>query len=210
MKSPFSGMVTCLLLGALLAATQASAQEHTATGGGHAMHGAVAAMDSGPGAGKKGCKHHGKGARGDGQHGGMKGHHGSCAKHGKRGGGATDGHRLYGAHWKQGLTVEQQSELDRLHLELARIKAPLTAGIKALKVRLAVLATSDSAGANEIDGPLMDLLLAEQELMRAKNNYIAAQRKVLTPEQRVSFDMEVIHKAMHGGKDDHKGGHGRH
>jgi hypothetical protein len=194
MNSRQSGIARCLLLGVLLAGGQAIAQEQASAGGHQAMH-HVPQMDAGT-PGKKGCKHHGKGAHAGKQHRAGKGHPGT-------GKGAK---RLYGEHWKHSLTAEQKAELDRLHLEYARTKAPLKAGVKAMKVRLAVLATSGSATQDDMNGPIMDLLLAKQEMVRAKYNYIAAQRNVLNPEQRVSFDMEVIHKAMHGSK----GGHGKH
>jgi hypothetical protein len=195
-----------LLLGMLLAGGQVLAQDQASAGGHQAMH-PVPQMDAGT-PGKKGCKHHGKGAHAGKQHRAGKGHHGGCDKHGKAGhpGTGKGAKRLYGEHWKHSLTAEQKAELDRLHLEYARTKAPLKAGIKAMKVRLAVLATSGSATQDDMNGPIMDLLLAKQEMVRAKYNYIAAQRNVLNPEQRVSFDMEVIHKAMHGSK----GGHGKH
>jgi hypothetical protein len=198
-----SGIATCLLLGVLLAGGQAIAQEQASAGGHQAMH-HVPQMDAGT-PGKKGCKHHGKGEHAGKQHRAGKAQHGGCDKHGKAGhpGTAKGEQRLYGEHWKHSLTAEQKAELDRLHLEYARTKAPLKAGVKAMKVRLAVLATSGSATQDDMNGPIMDLLLAKQEMMRAKYNYIAAQRNVLTPEQRVSFDMEVIHKAMHGSKDSH-------
>lgn len=193
-------------------------------GGHHGMHG-VAQLDAGA-SGKSGCKHgggkdgggkhgmkHGKGhgqGHGMGGHGGKK-HHGGCKKHGAMAHGDKAGKHMYGPDWRQSLTGEQKAELDRLHLQYARTKAPLKAGVKAMEVRLAVLATSDNPNMEQMEGPMMDLLLAKQEMMRAKFNYIAAQRKVLTPQQRVSFDMDVIHKTMHG--DVHKkskGGHGKH
>lgn len=51
--------------------------------------------------------------------------------------------------------------------------------------------------------------MAKRQMLQAKYSYIAAQRKVLTPEQRVSFDMEVIHKAD-AGKAKGKHGGGKH
>ena len=201
-----SGIATGLLLGMLLAGGHVPAQEQTAAGGHHGMH-HVPQMDAGS-PGKMGCKHHGKGEHSGKQHGAGKGQHGGCDKHGKAGysGTGKGAPRLYGEHWKHSLTDEQKAELDRLHLEYARTKAPLKAGIKAIQVRLAVMATSGNATPEEMNGPIMDLLLAKQEMMRAKYSYIAARRNVLNPEQRVSFDMEVIHEAMHGKKD----GHGKH
>ena len=206
MRSKHSGTATLLLLGMLIAVGQVLAQGQTAAGGHQAMH-HVPQMDAGT-PGKTGCKHHGKGEQAGKQHRAGKGQHGGCDKHGKSGHSRTGkgGQHLFAEHWKHSLTDEQKAELDRLHLEYARTKAPLKAGIKAMQVRLAVMATSGNTTPEEMNGPVMDLLLAKQEMMRAKYSYIAAQRNVLNPEQRVSFDMEVIHEAMHGKKD----GHGKH
>ena len=206
MRRKRSGIATGLLLGMLLASGQVLAQEQASAGGHRGMH-HVPQMDAGS-PGKKGYGHHGMGEHAGMQHRARKGQHGGCDKHGKSGHAKAGkgGQHLYGAHWKHSLTAEQKAELDRLHLEYARTKAPLKAGIEAMKARLAVLATSGSATQDDMNGPIMDLLLAKQEMMRAQYNYIAAQRNVLNPEQRVSFDMEVIHKAMHGSK----GGHGKH
>ncbi len=203
MVSRLFGVAAFIFLSTLLA-TGAAMAEGKESEGGHAMHG-VSQLDAG--AGKKGCKH-GKGKQG--MHEGKKGH-GGCKKHGAKSGASASDKHLYGANWKQSLTNDQKAELDRLHLQYARIKAPLKAGIKALEVQLAVLATSGDSNPKAIDGPLMDLVLAKQEMLRAKYKYISAQRQMLTPQQQVSFDMEVIHKAMHGKKDkEKKGGHGKH
>jgi hypothetical protein len=77
----------------------------------------------------------------------------------------------------------------------------LKAGIKSLKVQLAVLAITDDVQPEIVEEQINSLLMAERQLIQAKYNYIAAQRRALTPNQRVSFDMEVLHKA---------GGHSKH
>jgi len=131
-----------------------------------------------------------------------------CGKHGRGPGCRHRGHgkrHLLGEHWKNSLTAEQKLELDKLHLAFAKQKAPLKAGMKALKVQLAVLSTADQFAPEALEAKINELVMAKREMLRAKASYIAAQRQVLTPEQRVSFDMGTVHKAMHGKK-----GHGHH
>lgn len=172
------------------------AEQH---GGGHAMHESGKGMHGGHGGGK-----HGGGMHGGGKHGGCKG--GACKhKGGMHGGSKHGGPRLYGEDWRESLTDEQKAQLDRLHLTYARTKAPSKARMKALKVELSTLATAAEPSQKAIDAKIDELLQVKREAMRAKYAYIAGQRKVLTPEQQVSFDMHVIHKAMHGKKK--KGGH---
>jgi len=146
-----------------------------------------------------GGAHHGMGMHGKGAHGG--GHHG------RKG--------LLGPHWKSTLTEEQRAKLDTLHLAYVKTKAPLKAKMKLLKVELGLLATADSADTKAIDKKIGELLEVKRAKMGAKYKYVVAKRAVLTPEQRVSFDMEVIESAMHDrkakGKEKGKGkGHGGH
>lgn len=170
-------------------------------------------VGTGPGMGMSGgmgqpqgadCTMHG-GMHGKGKHRqGMKG--GGHAKHGKHHGqqGRTRfGQHLFGGHWSQSLSNQQKAQLDQLHINHTRIKAPLKARIKALKVDLAVLATAPEPDKTVIDAKIEEMLKLKGQLLGAEYGYIAAQRQVLTPMQQVSFDMEKIHGAMHG-----KGGKG--
>jgi len=157
---------------------------------------------------------HGKGHDGGGKYGGQgkgygkdhAGHHGKGhAGHHAKGHG---GHHLFGDHWKKTLSAEQKVQLDWLHLEFAKKKHTLRSGIQALKVQLAAMAIADQPQAEAVEAQINELLMAKKQLMQAKYHYIAAQRKVLTQEQRVSFDMDVIHKADAGkAKGHHGGGH---
>lgn len=158
-------------------------------GGGHEMHGTGKGMHGGEGAGKHGGGMHGGGKHGGGMRGG-----------GMHGGGKHGGSHLYGDDWRETLTDEQKDQLDRLHVAYAKTKAPRKARMKALKVELTSLATAAQPDTQTIDAKIEELLQIKRAAMRAKYAYIADQRKLLTPEQQVSFDMQMIHKAMHGKK----------
>jgi hypothetical protein len=165
------------------------------------MHGAMQKHGAHQGGMHKG--RHGKG-HGGGQHGGHgKGHGGQ--RHGK----GHDKQHLFGEHWKKTLSAEQKTQLDRLHVEYAKKKHALQSGIRAGKVQLTVMALADQPQPQAIDAQINDLLFGEKQLMQAKYGYIAAQRKILTPEQQVSFDMEMVHKADTGKTKGHHGG-GKH
>ena len=176
-------------LAALLLCGYPIAQAENATGGHQGMHG--------------GMQHRSmhRGGMQGGMHGAGK-HQAGAGMHGKKGGAGHHGrHHLFGDDWRKTLTEEQKVQLDQLHLEFAKNKHVLKAGIKSLKVQLAVLAISDDAQTEVIEAQINNLLMAKRQLIQAKYNYISAQRRVLTPDQRVSFDMEVLHKA---------GGHSKH
>lgn len=191
-----------LSLGTFLAAGLPSAHAENTTGQ-KGMHGAMqkhGAHRSGPHMAQHGKSHSG---------GCKQGGHGK--RHGKGHGGhkgkSPGSHHLFGDHWKTTLTGEQKVQLDQLHLEYAKKKHTLKSGIHALEVQLAVLAVTDQPQQEAVDAQINNLLTAKRQLIQAKHDYLAAQRKVLTPEQRVSFDMEVIHKADPGtAKGKHGGG----
>ena len=151
------------------------------------------------------CPHH-KGHGGKHGQGAMKGCHG--AGHGKahgrkHGHGGHHGKTLYGPHWKTTLSPEQAKELDRLRVEYAKRKAPLKAKAQAVKLHLSVLATADEPDTAAINARIDDLLKLKRQMMEHKYGYVAAKRRVLTPEQRVSFDMDVLKRSKHKGMGRH-------
>jgi Spy/CpxP family protein refolding chaperone len=162
-------------------------------GGGYGMYGEGQGMH-----GEYGGGMHGDGMYGSGHHGGMHGggNHSGC----KRGGSP-----LYGDDWRATLTDEQMSQLDRLHVAYAKTKAPRKARMQALKVELTVLATAAAPDKEAINAKVDELLEIKRQALRARYAYIAAQQQVLTPDQQVSFDMQMIRKAMHGKRA--RGGH---
>ncbi|MCP4040362.1 MAG: periplasmic heavy metal sensor [Gammaproteobacteria bacterium] len=117
------------------------------------------------------------------------GHHGP-KKH-------PDRKKLLGPHWNSTLLDEQRIEMDGLSVEHVKGQLPLKAKARVLKVELAVLATSDAPDTEAIGLKLDELLTLKRQLMLQKYASIAAKRKVLSPQQRASFDMEVMKSAMH-------------
>lgn len=178
----------------------------TLTGGVVFVQEADAAPGAGMGGGMQGGGMQGKGMQGKGMHGG--GHRKHGAGGGKHGHGSCGKH-LYGGCWKKTLSPEQKARLDQLHVNFAKTKAPLKARIKVLKLDLTILAIAPQPEKAVIDAKIAELLRLKGQMMGAKYGYVAAQRQVLTPQQQVAFDMEQIHRAMHGKQK--KGGHkGRH
>ena len=91
-------------------------------------------------------------------------------------------------------------KLDRLRVEYAKLKAPLKAKAKAIKLELAVLATADTPDAKAIDGRIEALMKLKREMKEHKYRHIAAKRQMLTDEQRPSFDMDVLKRAKQKGR----------
>jgi len=183
----FFVILAALTAGGALLATPATAEE----GYGQGMRGG----------GMHGAGHPGLGMHAKGAHGGT--YHGSGGHHGRKG--------LLGPHWRSTLSEEQRAKLDAIHLAYVKAKAPLKAKAKLLKVELGLLATADSADTKAIDKKIGELLGVKRAKMRAKYDYVVATRAVLTSEQRVSYDMEVMKSAMQDRKGKGKGkGHGGH
>ena len=125
---------------------------------------------------------------------------------GMHGGGMQGGKGMSGMCWKETLTDEQRAKLAKVKLDYMKAKAPIKAKMKAVKVDLAILVTTDKPDMNAINNKIDELTKLKNDKMKEKYKYIAAKRKVLTAEQQVLFDTRVIKKAMHGkGK-----GKGRH
>ena len=191
-RNGIPGLCTALCVAAILAGAATTAQ---ADREGPGRQGPPEAMERHGG-------HGGGGMHGGGMHGGERGK-GGGGRHGEGHGKGHDGTHLFTPNWRTTLTPEQTSELDRLHVELAKTKAPLLAQIQALKVRLAVLVTADQPDQGAVDALVEELLQAKRAVMSAKYKYIVAQRAVLTASQRVTFDMEVLHRAIEGKRERH-------
>ncbi len=150
-----------------------------ATLGALAMPGSVVADSHHPGAGR----HHGMSKGGH----GMQGHH--------RHHGAHHGSHLFGPSWKQTLTEDQIRTINRLHADLAKIKAPLKARMRLAKTELAVLTTKDEPDTGAIDKKIREILDLKGRILREHSDHVIQMRTMLTPGQRASFDMHVIRKA---------------
>jgi Spy/CpxP family protein refolding chaperone len=134
------------------------------------------------------------------EHRGQVGHQG-YGKHPCHGAGHGEGmSRLFGPDWRTTLSPEQQAALDRLHVAYAKAKMPLKAQAEVLKVELAALALEDQPDTEAIKAKIDELLALKRTMTINKYEYVAAKRKVLTSEQRVSFDMDAIKRSKHGRK----------
>jgi Spy/CpxP family protein refolding chaperone len=115
--------------------------------------------------------------------------------------------------WKESLSKVQKDKLRKMKVDFMKVKYPLKAKMKTIKLELAVLATADTPDQNSINAKIDELLALKKEMMQAKYAHKIAVRKELTPEQRVLFDKHMLKKAKKGkckGKRGHYGHHGSH
>ena len=107
--------------------------------------------------------------------------------------------------WRASLTEEQSTKYAQLKLAFKQKVLPLKAKIKQAKIDLALLVGTDNPNQNAIDKKIDEIAKMKAEKMRLKTAHRIEVRKLLTPEQRVSFDMKLLKKASR----DRKGSHHR-
>ena len=117
------------------------------------------------------------------QHKNAAGHHDSKAKH--------KGHH-FSPHWSKTLSDEQRLDIDRLHLELGRELAVLKAKEVLKEKELNVLSASGKAGQKAIYAKIDELMEVKRDIMRQRHDHLVEMRELLTPEQRLSYDMEIL------------------
>ncbi len=102
---------------------------------------------------------------------------------------------MFGPSWTQTLTAEQIIKINQLHADLAKTKAPLKARMTVARTELAVLTTADAPDTGAMDEKIQEILKLRGRMMRAHSDHVIEVRKMLTPEQRASFDMHVLKRA---------------
>ncbi len=116
-------------------------------------------------------------------HGAQDGHHASQSKH--------KGHH-FAPHWAETLSDAQKADVDRLHLELERKLVVLKAREALKEKELNALTASDDAKQKAIYAKIDELMEVKRDIMRQRHDHIVEMRELLTPEQRVSYDMGVL------------------
>ena len=151
---------------------------------------------------------HGEGKPASGQHGGpgggMMGHHkpgmmmGGKAMAGKH----KKGHMLFTPPWMKTLSDEQKLEVDRMHVQVAKVEKPLRDKMRLAQRQLNVLATADKPDMKAIERAIEKVSRLKAEIMRNRYQHIVEMRAILTPQQRLSYDMGVLDSGLKpmGGK----------
>lgn len=111
---------------------------------------------------------------------------GHSAKHGKH-----KGHHFV-PHWAQTLSDEQKADIDLLHLKLERDLVVLKAQEVLREKELNVLTASGEAKQKDIYNKIDELMNVKREIMRHRHDHLVEMRELLTPEQRISYDMAIL------------------
>ncbi len=131
-----------------------------------------------------------------------KGHAGATQAHSLTGhpqiGYHQKGHHQKGHHhWKATLSTAQNEKMEAMHLAIKRDLAPLEAKLKLKKVELKNLVTEKSPDMAAIKGKIRGIGSLRTKVMIKRYAHIVEMRKVLTPAQRRSFDLEFLSGVEH-------------
>ncbi len=126
------------------------------------------------------------------------------AEGGMQGGPDREEHECRLKHsWKETLTDSQKTQLERLHLAMEKDVSVLKAELGVKKAELKALALKDNPDTQAISRKTDEIIGIKKELMQKRIGHLIEVRKVLTPEQRVSFDSAVM-----SGREGHGHRHG--
>ncbi len=109
-------------------------------------------------------------------------------------GGAKKAHH-FTAHWAKTLNDEQKLKVDQMHLALDRELVVLKARAELLEKELNALAARDGADQKDIHAKIDELMAVKGAILRQRFDHIVEMRAILTPEQRISYDMAVLKRS---------------
>ncbi len=102
---------------------------------------------------------------------------------------------LFSPDWHGTLSEHQSVMVDKMHLNLMRDTAAIKAMITVKKTELAVLATQDHPDSASLNQKIDEILDLKRQKIRARYEHIVEMREMLSPEQRISYDMSIISRA---------------
>lgn len=115
----------------------------------------------------------------------------------------TKGHH-FAAHWSATLKEEQKQQVDRLHIEHGRSEKVLKTARLFELAKLNALTAVDHPNPIKIEESIASIAELERALLSARYAHLVEMRTVLTPEQRISYDTELLGR---GGVAEALGGH---
>ena len=96
------------------------------------------------------------------------------------------------AHWVKTLSGDQKMHVDMMHLDLDRELVVLKAQEELVQKQINILATRDKAATSAINTKIDELMGIKKQILRSRYTHILEMRAILTPAQRISYDMETL------------------
>lgn len=119
-------------------------------------------------------------------------HHGMMEGAGGGRHGHMHGGDVAGRDWKTALTEEQKAEIDWITLRLSQQQQLLKAQMDVKEAELNQLMVGEDVVPDQWHAKLDELLLLKRDYLMNKYQRVIEVRQVLTPQQRVSFDLDIL------------------
>jgi Spy/CpxP family protein refolding chaperone len=97
--------------------------------------------------------------------------------------------------WAKTLSDDQKSRVDMMHLELDRELVVLKAQEELVQKQINVLATRDNTAPNSLHAKIDELMGIKKQILRSRYAHILEMRAILTPAQRISYDMQTLERS---------------
>ncbi|MEQ6342403.1 MAG: periplasmic heavy metal sensor [Gammaproteobacteria bacterium] len=98
-------------------------------------------------------------------------------------------------HWAKTLSDDQKTRVDIMHLELDRELVVLKAQEELVQKQINVLVARDNTATNSLHTKIDELMGVKKQIMRSRYAHILEMRAILTPVQRISYDMEILERS---------------
>ncbi len=95
-------------------------------------------------------------------------------------------------HWVKTLNSDQKTRVDMMHLELDRELVVLKAQEELVQKQINTLVARDHAATNAVYAKIDELMGIKKQILRSRYTHILEMRAILTPAQRISYDMETL------------------
>lgn len=95
-------------------------------------------------------------------------------------------------HWVKTLNGDQKTRVDIMHLELDRELVVLKAQEELVQKQINVLVTRDNTASSAVNTKIDELMGIKKQILRSRYTHILEMRAILTPAQRISYDMEIL------------------
>lgn len=96
------------------------------------------------------------------------------------------------AHWIKTLNDDQKMHVDMMHLVLDRELVVLKAQEELIQKQINRLVAQDAASTNAVHAKIDELMSVKKQILRTRYSHITEMRALLTPAQRISYDMETL------------------
>jgi Spy/CpxP family protein refolding chaperone len=94
--------------------------------------------------------------------------------------------------WRDGLTDDQKAEIDLARLKLSQQQAVLRAQIGLKRAEIDRMITSEDADQDTLQHRVDELVALEREKLTNHYRHLMEVRQLLTPKQRVAFDLDLL------------------